>query len=163
MRGDIMPNHTYNIKDYETVLKNEVSKLAIILIVLCLLFIAIIIFSVIQIKKDKTKKLPYIQLIASIALFVFLAVFLTIQIVSYVKDISEKTYLQYEGPVNIRIERQVIFGGIPTAYDEYIVSFEHNGEHIELSMRKNYGLIGDIENVYIVYSKHSNYIIEFVK
>jgi hypothetical protein len=157
-----MTIHSYNIENYESVLISEIIKLTIIAVILSLLFVAIIVYSIIQIKNDSTKKLPYIQLVGSIALFVLLAISLGLQIISYAKDITEETYIQYEGPANIRTERQIVFGGIPTGYTEYIVSFEQDGELIELSMRKSCGLTGEIEKVYIVYSKHSKYIFEIV-
>lgn len=158
-----MPNHFYNIENYESTLKSELTKLTIIAVILSLLFIAIIVYSIIQIKNDKAKKFPYVQIIGSIALFVFLATSLSLQIISYTKDIAEETYIQYEGPANIRTERRIVFGGIPTGYNEYIISFKHNGELVELSTRKECGLIGDVEKIYIVYSKHSKYIFEIVE
>lgn len=154
-----MPN---DIEKYESTLRNEIVKLSVIATVLILLFIGIIIYSFLQIKLDKTKKLPYIQLFATIVLLVFLSISLGLQIISYAKDISEASYIQYEGPVCIRMERQIVFGGIPTGYNEYIISFTHDGQQIDLAMRKDPKLSGDIEKAYVVYSKHSNYIFEFV-
>lgn len=157
-----MPNYSYDIENYESILKSEVMKLSIIAVILLILFAVIIIYSILQIKNDRTKKSPYIQLIGAIVLLVFLVISLGSQILSYTKDITEKSYMQYEGPANIRTEHQVIFGGIPTGYNEYIVSFNHDGNQIELSMRKDCGLSGDIDKVYIVYSKYSNYVFEIV-
>lgn len=158
-----MPNYSYDIEKYDSMLKSEVMKLSIIAIVLLVLFVVIIVYSILQIKNDRTKKSPYIQLIGAIALLVFLGISLGSQILSYTKDITEKSYMQYDGPANIRIEHQVIFGGIPTGYNEYIISFNHDGNQIELFMRKDYGLSGDIDKVYIVYSKYSNYVFEILE
>lgn len=158
-----MPNYSYDIEKYESILKSEVMKLSIIAIVLLVLFSVIIVYSILQIKDDQTKKLSYIQLIAVIVLLVFLGISLGSQILSYKKDITEKSYMQYDGPANIRIEHQVILGGIPTGYNEYIISFNHDGNQVELFMRKDCGLSGDIDKVYIVYSKYSNYVFEIVE
>lgn len=158
-----MPNRPYNIDTYNSTLKSEVTTLTIIAVILSIIFIAIIVYSIIQIKNDKSKKLPYIQLIVAIAVFIFLAISLGSQIISYTNDITEEAYIQYEGPVTVRTEKQIILGGLPTGYTEYVISFEHNGKQIELSMRKDYGLVGDIDNIYIVYSQHSNYILEIEK
>ncbi len=154
-----MPNID-NIDLYNSILKSEVTQLAIIATVLCIIFIAIIVYSIIQIKKDKTKKFPYFQLIASLAIFIFLGISLGSQIISFTKDINEEAYILYEGPAVVREERHVTFGGLPTGYTEYIISFEQDGEQLELSTRKNYGFDNNVEKIYIVYSKHSNYILE---
>lgn len=155
-----MPNID-NIDLYNSILKSKVTQLAIIAIVLCIIFIAIIVYSIIQIKEDKTKKFPYFQLIAMIVIFIFLGISLGSQIMSFTKDINEEAYILYEGPAAVREKRQVILGGrLPTAYTEYIISFEQDGEQLELSTRKNYGFDNNVEKIYIVYSKHSNYILE---
>ena len=156
-----MPNRTYNIEIYESTLRSEIIKLSVIAIILILLFVGIIIYSILQIKRDRVKKLPYIQLLCAILLMIFLSTSLGVQLISYGKDISEASYIQYEGPVHIRTDRQIVFGGIPTGYNEYIISFTHDGQHIELATRENPNFSGDIDKVYIVYSKHSNYIFEF--
>ena len=81
----------------------------------------------------------------------------------FVKDIKEKAYIQYNGPATVRTEQQLIFGSLTTGYIEYIISFEREDEQVELSLGTNYKFIGDIENVYIVYSKYSNYIVEIIE
>ena len=156
-----MLNHSYNLDLYNSTLKSEVIKLSIIAIFLFLLFVGMFLYSFVQIKNERTKKIPYIQLLAVIVIFSFLSVSLGSQICSFTKDILDETYLQYEGSANIRTEQKVVFGGIPTGYSEHLISFEHNGEHIELSTRKDYGIDGDIEKIYIVYSQHSRFILEF--
>lgn len=158
-----MTSYSYNIEKYESLLKSEMVNLTIIAVVLALLFIAIIVFSIAQIKGDKTKKMPYVQLAGSIVVFVFLAFSLGSQIISYEKDIAEKAYIQYEGPATLKTKRQIIFGGLPTGYNEYVVSFEQDGDQIELYTRKDLGFIGDIEKLYVVYSKYSNYIFEITQ
>ena len=154
-----MPNID-NVDSYTSTLKSEVTQLTIIAAVLLIMFVAIIVYSIFQIKKDRTKKLPYVQLISAIVILIFLGVSLGSQIVSFSKDINEEAYVLYEGPATVREERQLIFGALTTGYTEYIISFEHNGELIELSMRKDHGFSGDIEKIHVVYSKHSNYILE---
>ena len=154
-----MTNHSYNVD----LLKSEVIKLWIVAVVLSILFIFVIVCSIIQIKKEKTKKSPYVQLFVAIIVFIFLLIPLSSQISSFTKDIVEQKYVQYEGPANIRAERKTILGGIPTGYTEYIVSFEHNGEQIELSTRKDPGIYGDIEKIYITYSQHSDSILEITE
>ena len=156
-----MPTHSYNIEKYESILKSEATKLTIIAVMLSFVLIALIVYSVFEIKNNRTKIIPYIQLIGSLVLSVFLIITLGSQINSYTKDIAEKTYLQYEGSANIRVEKQILHGGIPATSTDYIISFEHNGEKIEL-FTKNYGLTGDIEKIYIVYSKYSHYILEII-
>ncbi len=158
-----MSNYPFNVEMYNSVLKAEVVKLAIIAIVLTLIFVFVIVYSAIQIKSDKTKKTPYIQLFLAIVIGVFLLISLSSQISLLTKDIAEETYVQYKGSANIRAERQIIFGGIPTGYTEYIISFEQEGKAVELAMRKDYGLIGSVEEIYIVYSQQSNFVLEFVE
>ena len=155
-----MPISSYDVKKYESVLKSEVTKLTVIAVMFSLLIIAVIVYVVIQIKHERTNKMLFFTLLGSIILFAFLAFCLGSQIYSYRKDIAEEAYMQYEGPATVKIERQIIFGRLPTGYNEYIISFEQDGKLNKLSMRKNCGLIGDIDNIYIVYSKHSNYILE---
>ena len=71
--------------------------------------------------------------------------------------------MQYEGPAKINKKRKVVFGNIPTWYDEYVVSFNNNGEWVELSTRKDYDTEGVIENLYIVYARNSGEILEFIE
>ena len=156
-----MPDHTYDINKCTSLLKSEVTKLTIVAIVLLILFVAVIVLSIVQIKNDKLKKLPYVQIVAALIIFGFLSVSLGIQISSYSKDLSQNSYVQYEGAAAIQTRKQLIFGGIPTGYTEYVVSFELDGEQIELYMRKDPGFVGDINNVFIVYAKHSTHIIDF--
>lgn len=154
-----MPNLN-NIDSYNSTLKSEVTQLIIIATVLSIIFISIIVYYIIQIKKNRTKKLPYVLLIGVIAIFIFLGISLGLQISSFAKDINEEAYMLYEGPATVREERQVIFGSLPTVDTEYIISFEHNGELIELSTPKDYGFPDNTEKIYIVYSRYSNYILE---
>ena len=158
-----MPTRSYNISVYDSILKSELVKLLIIAAVLVVIFVSMIIYSVVQIRNDKTRKTPYVQLIAVILVSMFLLTSLGSQIFAFGKDIVEEAYIQYEGPVNVRTKRIVVFGGIPTGHDEYIISFEYNGEYIELSTRKDYGMNGNIENLYIVYSRRSKFILEIIE
>ena len=84
-------------------------------------------------------------------------------IVSYSTDLHEEAYIQYEGPATIGKRRKVVLGNIPTWYNEYYVSFNNNGEKVELSTRKDYPKEGNIEKLYIVYAQNSGEILEFVE
>ena len=59
--------------------------------------------------------------------------------------------------------RKVVFGNIPTWYNEYVVSFNNNGERVALSTRRDYGTEGVVENLYIVYAQNSGEILEFIE
>ena len=85
-----MQNHSYNIDLYSSALKSEVIKLYIVAIVLSILFIFVIVCSIIQIKKEKTKKIPYVQLFVAIIVFIFLLIPLSSQISSFTKDKVEQ-------------------------------------------------------------------------
>ena len=154
-----MSNRSFNVDKYSSILKSEVAKLTVAFIVLFLLFICIMLLCVSQIKKHK-KKASYVQLGLSILLFSFLLVSLSIQIISYKKDISDNSYIQYEGPVRIREKKQLVLGGIPWSYPEYVISFKYENIEYELLMNKNPGVYGCIDNIYIVFSKHSEYVLE---
>lgn len=158
-----MSNHSYNVEAYNASLQAEVKKLWGIGIVLLIVLIAIIVYSIVLIKEDRTKKFPYIQLIGVVVISIFLTISFGSSIVSYSKDISEEAYVQYEGPATISKRRKVVLGNIPTWYDEYVVSFDNNGEQVVLSTRKDYETEGNIENLYIVYAQNSGKILEFVE
>lgn len=158
-----MPNRSYDIEAYNSTLQSEITKLWWIGIVLLIVLVAIVVYSVVLIRENKSKKLPYIQLIGSVVVSVFLMASFASTIVSYTKDVSEEAYVQYEGPAKINKKRKVVFGNIPTWYDEYVVSFNNNGEWVELSTRKDYDTEGVIENLYIVYARNSGEILEFIE
>lgn len=158
-----MPNYPYDVEKYNSMLKSEVVSLTVIGVFIAILFVFMIMYSVGMIKKDKTKKFPYIQLILVVVLSVFLLVSLVSQIGLFKKDIAEEAYVQYEGPANIKEEHRIIFGSVPTKDIEYIISFEQGGKQIELSMKKDYGLRGDVEKIYVVYSQRSKFILEFAE
>lgn len=158
-----MSNPSYNVETYNATLQSEVNKLWGIGIVLLIALIAMIVYSIVLVKEDKTKKFPYIQLIGVIVISVFLTISFSSSIISYSKDISEEAYIQYEGPATIGKRRKVVFGNIPTWYNEYVVSFNNNGEQVTLSTRKDYETEGNIEKLYIVYAQNSGEILEFVE
>lgn len=158
-----MPNYPYNVEIYTSLLKSEMTKLTIIAIALALIFIFVIVYSALQIKNDRTQKMPYIQLVLSVVIGLFLLFALGSQISAFAKDVTNAAYIQYVGPVDIREEGQIILGGIPTGYTEYIISFEQDGKNVELAMRKDYGLRGYVEKVYIVYAQNANFILELVE
>ena len=156
-----MPNHSYDISKCTSLIKSEVIKLTIVAIVLLILFLSIIVLSILQIKNDKTKKLPYVQIVVALIIFGFLFISLGSQIASYSKDLAENSYVEYTGAATITARKQFVLGGIPTAYTEYVISFEREGRNVELYMRKEPDLIGDVSEVIIVYAKNSNHIIDF--
>ena len=156
-----MPSHSYDISNCTSLLKSEVTKLTIVAIVLFILFVAVIVLSILQIKNNVSKKLPYVQIAVALIIFCFLSVSLETQIFSYSKDLSQDSYVRYEGAALIQARKQLIFGGLPTGYTEYAISFERNGEHIELYTRKEPDLVGDVNEIFIVYAKHSKCVIDF--
>lgn len=156
-----MPNHSYDINECTLLLKSEVTKLTIIAIVLFILFISVIVLSILQIKNDGSKKLPYAQIVASLLIFCFLSISLVIQIFSYYEDLTQSSYVQYEGEAIIQTRKQIILGGIPTGYTEYVISFEQGGKYVELYMSKEPDLVGEVNEIFVIYAKHSNYIIDF--
>lgn len=158
-----MPERSYDVGSYNLTLRSEVNELWCIGILLLIVLIAMIVYSAVLIREDMKKKFPYIQLIAVVVISVFLITSFGSSIISHYKDISEEAYIQYEGPATISKRRQVVFGNIPTWHNEYIISFNNNGEQVELSTRKDYGTEGDIENLYIVYAKNSGIILEFTE
>jgi len=158
-----MPNHTYNVEAYNDIMQTELNKLWGIGALLLIVLIAMVVYSIVLIKEDKKKKFPYIQLIGVVLVSVFLMVSFGSPIVSYSTDLHEEAYIQYEGPATISKRRKVVLGNIPTWYNEYYVSFNNNGEKVELSTRKDYEKEGNIENLYIVYAQNSGEILEFVE
>ena len=128
-----------------------------------MVLIAMVVYSIVLIKEDKKKKFPYIQLIGVVLVSIFLMVSFGASIVSYSTDLREEAYIQYEGPATINKRRKVVLGNIPTWYNEYVVSFDNNGEQVELSTRKDYEKEGNIEKLYIVYAQNSGEILEFVE
>lgn len=158
-----MPNYIYDTEAYTSVLKSELTKLSVIAVILALIFVFIIVYSAFQIKEDKYKKIPYIQLVLSAVIGVFLLFSLGTQISAFAKDISNEAYIQYEGSVDIREEDHVVFGSLPTGYTEYIISFQQNCENVELAMREDCGLRGHVKNVYIVYAENTKFILDIVE
>lgn len=152
-----MPNHPYDVEAYNAALQSELNKMWGIGIALLIVLIAMVVYSIVLIKEDKTKKFPYIQLIGVVVISVLLTISFSSSIISYSKDISEEAYIQYEGPATISKRR--IFG---TWLDEYVISFNNNGEQVTLSTRKDYETEGNIEKLYIVYAQNSEEILEFV-
>lgn len=156
-----MSNHFYDVEIYNSTIQSELYKLLGIGFMLLLIFIAMIVYSISVIKEDKKKKFPYVQLICVVMISVFLSISFGATVISYSKDLTEEAYIQYEGPATIRKRRKVVWGNIPTWYNEYFVSFNNNGEQVELSTRKDYETEGNIENLYIVYAQNSGEILEF--
>ena len=158
-----MPNHTYDVEVYNNIMQAELNELWGIGALLLIVLIAMVVYSVVLIREDMKKKFSYIQLIGVVLVSVFLMVSFGSSIVSYSTDLHEEAYIQYEGPATISKRRKVVLGNIPTWYNEYYVSFNNNGEKVELSTRKDYEKEGNIENLYIVYAQNSGEILEFVE
>lgn len=158
-----MSNNPFDVESYNATMQSEVNKLFGIGILLLVVLVAMVAYSIVLIKDDKTRKFPYVQLIAVVVISMFLITSFGASIISYSKDISKEAYIQYEGPATINKRRKVVLGNIPTWYDEYVISFDNNGEHITLSTRKNYKVEGEIENLYIVYAQYSGKILEFIE
>ncbi len=158
-----MSNHSYDVETYNATLQSELNKLWGIGIVLLIVLIAMLVYSIVLIKEDRTKKFPYVQLIGVVLISVFLITSFGYSVVLHSKDIAQEAYIQYEGPATISKRRKVVLGDIPTWYNEYVVSFDNNGEQVTLSTRKDYGTEGDIENLYIVYAQNTGKILEFVE
>ena len=156
-----MLNYPYNVDSYNTILKSELIKLSLIFIPLTIVFVFLILYFAISIKKTKKKSL-LICLVGIVSAYIFLSSSLCLQITKFYKDIKEKAYMQYEGPATVRKERIYTGGSLSTSY---YISFEHNGDLVKLTMDndKGYWLVGNIENIYIVYSKRSHYILEIVE
>ena len=158
-----MPNHTYDVGVYNNIMQTELNKLWGIGALLLIVLIAIVVYSVVLIREDKKKKFPYIQLVGVVLVSIFLMVSFGSSIVSYSTDLHEEAYIEYEGPATISKRRKVVLGNIPTWYNEYVVSFDNNGEQVELSTREDYEKEGKIEQLYIVYAKNSGVILEFAE
>ena len=158
-----MSHHAYDIDAYNSTLQSELNKLWGIGILLLIVLIAMVIYSIVLIQEDRNKKFPYIQLISVVVISVFLITSFSYSVFLHSKDISEEAYIQYEGPATISKRRKVVLGSIPTWYNEYVVSFNNNGEQVELSTRKDYGTEGDIEYLYIVYAQNSGKILKFIE
>ena len=159
-----MSNYSYDINECISALKTELTMLIIIAIVLPILFISAMIFSVSEIKDNKTKKSPYVKIIALIALivvFCFMFVSLGRGIASCSDDLTQRSFVEYKGSAKIESRKQFVFGGIPTSYTEYVISFEQDGKEVELVTKKRPDLIGDVDEIFIVYAKHSEFVIDF--
>jgi len=88
-----VPNHSYDVEAYNAALRSELNKMWGIGIALLILLIAMVAYSIVMIKEDKTKKFPYVQLAAIVALSVFLLTGFCSSVISYYKDISEEAYI----------------------------------------------------------------------
>ena len=159
-----MSNYSYDINECIAALKSEFTMLIIIAIVLPILFISAMIFSVSEIKDNKTKKSPYVQIVVLIALivvFCFMFVSLGRGIASCSDDLTQRSFVEYKGSAKIESRKQFVFGGIPTSYTEYVISFEQDGKEVELVTKKRPDLIGDVKEIFIIYAKHSELVIDF--
>ena len=169
-----MSDHLNDVDKCRTLLKSQVTILTLVAIGLFILFVSVVVWSIVEIKnakkkndkkkKGKVKKLPYVpyvQIAVALIVFCFLSVCLGNQMGTFLKDLAQDSYVVYQGAATIQTKREVRYGGIPTAYTEYVISFEQAGKKIELYTRKDPDRIGDIDDVFIVYAEHSNYMIEF--
>ena len=157
----MMLNHPYNVDSYDAMLKSEMIKLGLISIPLTIVVVILILYFAISIKKTKKKSL-LIFLVGMVVAYIFLSSSLFLQITKFGKDLKEQAYVQYEGPATVREDRVYSEGFLSVSY---YITFEHNGELVELTMDndKGYWLVGNIKNICIVYSKRSHYIVEIVE
>lgn len=149
---------SYKADLYNSILKTELVKFTIFAVILLVILISIIIGFLMEIKKNKAKKRLYVELFLVIAVFVFIFSSLFTQIVLFSMDIRSKSYICYVGPANIRAERKIAWGGIPTGYTEYVISFKNDANTVELFSRKKPKIVGNVDKVYIEYSKHSEFL-----
>lgn len=164
-----MSGHLYDVDKCRTLLKSQVTILTLVAVGLLVLFVSVVVLSIVEIKNGKTKKgkakklpyVPYVQIAVALVIFCFLSVCLGNQIGTFLKDLNQDSYVVYQGTATVRTKREVRYGGIPTAYTEYVISFEQAGKKIELYTRKEPKRTGDVDEVFIVYAEHSNYMIEF--
>lgn len=169
-----MSGPLYDVDKCRTLLKSQVTILTLVAVGLLVLFVSVVVLSIVEIKnekkkngktkKGKAKKLPYVpyvQIAVALVIFCFLSVCLGNQIGTFLKDLNQDSYVVYQGTATVRTKREVRYGGIPTAYTEYVISFEQAGKKIELYTRKEPKRTGDVDEVFIVYAEHSNYMIEF--
>ena len=150
-----MSGHTFAVELYDSVLKSKIITLLVVAIVLLVCFVVAAFYCIREIK-DKKTKLSYVVFLGVVTIFLFLLISLGSQILTYCKDYIEKAYVQYEGSATI--QEQTVFGRNPS---DYIISFVQDGELVELVSKKKYE-VGDVEKIYIVYTKHSKCIIEIV-
>lgn len=148
-----------NIEKYDSILKTELVKLAVVFGVLLLLLACVVWIYIPQMKKRKRKS-TYIQLGLLVLVFSFLLVSLGIQIGSYGKDLADHSYIRYERAIQVRKRRQWVLGGVPTSYSEYEISFEYEGVRYALFATRDPGADGEADNYYIVFSEHSECILE---
>ena len=164
-----MSGHLYDVDKCRTLLKSQVTILTLVAVGLLVLFVSVVVLSIVEIKNGKKKKgkakklpyVPYVQIAVALVIFCFLSVCLGNQIGTFLKDLNQDSYVVYQGTATVRTKREVRYGGIPTAYTEYVISFEQAGKKIELYTRKEPKRTGDVDEVFIVYAEHSNYMIEF--
>ena len=157
-----MSNCFYDVDKYNDILKSKLIGFIIIAIMFLILFIALVWYAFFQAKKSKQKNPLCTWVGAAIVATAFLGTALGFQMASYVQDICEEAYVQYEGPASIRTERQSTGGLYSRSYTESILSFYHNGKQIELIVDdKELEHEGNIENIYVVYSKHSTCMLEY--
>lgn len=171
-----MSGHLYDVDKCRTLLKSQVTILTLVAVGLLVLFVSVVVLSIVEIKNGKKKNdkkkngkreskklpyVPYVQIAVALVIFCFLSVCLGNQIGTFLKDLNQDSYVVYQGTATVRTKREVRYGGIPTAYTEYVISFEQAGKKIELYTRKEPKRTGDVDEVFIVYAEHSNYMIEF--
>lgn len=189
---NMMAGYPYDVGAYNSFLKSQITTLIITGIVLFLLFIFVTVLCVSIIKKIRPKKLPkrfikkfpslqkrfpdlqkrfqqfqkwllYIILVLIVIVEIFLIVSLALQCKGLKKDIEDEAYIQYMGSVFIDRKGGTGYGTVMVQHTEYIISFEQDGEKVELPTGKDYGLRGYVEKVYIVYSQNSKIILEFIE
>ena len=163
----------YDVDAYNLILKSEIRSLVIIAVIFLPLLAYLIFHSICEIKNEskeqkgrkKRKKhriFLYVQLVLVIIVCILLLTSLILQISSYAKDLKEEAYCIYEGPANIQIEKKLIIGELKLRDVDRIISFECDGEIIELLFEDDIGLAGYVDKVRVVYAQNSRYVIEII-
>lgn len=158
-----MASFPYDIEKYNSVLGKQVAIFVVGAIIVVIMFSVLAVMFAREIKEDKTKKFPYVRLVLAIVLGATLFFGVVHKIFNLSKDIAQEAYIQYEGSLSVKEHHWRFFGVSGITHTDYIITFEQDGNIIELSLNKNYALTGDVENVYLVYSKRSMEILEFIK
>lgn len=157
-----MSNYFYDVEKYSAILKAELNWFVIIEAIFVILLVALIWYAIAQAKENKNKNPLFSWVGTAIVATVFLGTALGFQMASYVQDIGEEAYIQYEGPASIRAEQQSSSGRYSRSYTEYIISFYHNGKYIDLTVEdKELEREGNIEKIYVVYSERSTCLLEY--
>lgn len=153
-----MPNRPYNVEEYETALKAILIESTIFAALFLVLFVALITMAIHSYRGQKKPKKWSLVINLMIVVFAFALIGSSLgsKILSCHKDINEQAYIQYEGIATFEEDTSIA----SRARRPYSIFFEQNGVQVELYASNIRESINNIEEVYIVYSKHAGAIIE---